>query len=233
MKELAKRFYQQAQALETEQGWTVTLDGKPIRTPAGSFFTAPQAVIEAAAQEWAAQEQVINPTSMPMTKAVNTALERIAPQREVVIDDITSYGSSDLICYRATAPAALVAAEAAAWDPLLAWSQDVLSAPLLPIAGIIHQPQPAQSLANLRKYVSDQSDLGLSALFELTTLSGSLVIALAVTYGHLNEEQAWAASRVDEIFQAKQWGQDAEAEIKDSIKYNMFRSAVKLQSLLA
>ncbi|MEO1119759.1 MAG: ATP12 family protein, partial [Pseudomonadota bacterium] len=75
-----KRFYKLAEIREVDGGWTVCLDGRPIRTPAKAVFKAPQAVAEAAAAEWAAQAEEIAPDAMPVTRAVNSAIDRVAPQ---------------------------------------------------------------------------------------------------------------------------------------------------------
>ena len=227
-----KRFYAQAEAAQVDMGWTVHLDGRPIRTPSAQPFLAPRPVAEAAAAEWAAQGEVIDPQALPVTRAVNTAIDRIAPQREAVIDEIAGYGGTDLICYRAEGPQSLIDAQAAAWDPVLEWGAERFGARLICVQGVMHAAQPPQALSALRGAVAERCDIGLAALYELTAISGSLLLALAVDHAHLNAGAAWAASRVDEEWQIAQWGRDAEAEAVAERRRQDFQAAARLAALL-
>lgn len=228
-----KRFYEKAEAAERDGGWTVALDGRPIRTPAKALFVAPRPVAEAAAAEWAAQGEEIAPDSMPVTRAVNSAIDRVAPQRQAVIDDIAGYGGSDLLCYRAEGPGALVARQCAAWDPIIDWACARLGARLVLAEGIMHAAQPAPTLAALRAEVAAQTDLGLTALSDLTALSGSLLLALGVVHGRLSAEDAWTVSRIDEEWQIEQWGRDEEADAVAARKRSDFLAAARLMALLS
>lgn len=212
--------------------WTVLLDGRPLRTVGGGAFAAPGPVAQAAAEEWAAQGAQVDPATMPITRAINTAIDRIAPARESVIDDIAAYGGSDLVCYRAAGPDDLVARETAAWDPLVEWAADALAAPLSVIVGLTHQRQPILSTAALRRVVAEEEEIGLAALYELTTLSSSLVIALAVRHGRLDVASAWSAARLDEEYQIEKWGRDAEAEVAADANRADFEAAARLALLL-
>lgn len=228
-----KRFYKEARAVTREGGlFAVELDGRPVRAPGGAAFLAPRRVAEAAAAEWDAQVETVAPESMPVTRAVNTALEQIPAQRQAVIDEIAGYGAADLLCYRAAAPAELAEREAAAWDPALDWAAERYGARLLLAEGVMHVDQPAAALERLRAAVAAESDIGLAALSELTALSGSLVLALAVAEGRLDADAAWSASRVDEDFQIEQWGLDAEAAETAGRKRQAFHAAAQLRALL-
>ena len=227
-----KRFYAQAEAAQVDMGWTVHLDGRPIRTPSAQPFLAPRPIAEAAAAEWAAQAEMIDPQALPITRAVNTAIDRIAPQREAVIDDIAGYGGTDLICYRAEGPQSLIDVQAAVWDPVLEWAGERFGARLICVQGVMHSAQPPQALALLRDAVAARSDIGLAALHELTTLSGSLLLALAVDHGQMTPEAAWTASRVDEEWQIAQWGRDAEAAAAAERRREDFQAAARLAALL-
>jgi chaperone required for assembly of F1-ATPase len=149
-----------------------------------------------------------------------------------VIDAITEYGGSDLLCYRADAPAGLAARQAEGWDPWLAWSARALGAPLVAVAGVVHQPQPAPSLAALRAAVAQHDAFGLTALHELVALSGSLVLGLAVARGALDAGAAWELSRLDEAWQAEHWGLDAEAEAASERRREAFVRAAGVFALL-
>ncbi len=208
----AKRFWTEAQVAEVEGGWEVRLDGRPVRTPGKQPLVLPTlALAEAIAAEWDAQEGVIDPLSMPCTRTANSAIEKVAPQKAEVAALLAAYGESDLLCYRAEGPAALIERQAAAWDPLLDWARTVLGAPLVPTAGIVHVAQPADSLSRLAARVAALGPFELAAFHDLVALSGSLVIALAVLDGHAPPEALWDVSRIDEMWQEEQWGTDEEA----------------------
>lgn len=230
-----RRAYATAEAAPANEAgdlFAVFLDGRPLRAPSGALLLAPPAVAQAAAEEWAAQGPQIDPSTMPFTRALNTAVDRIAPEREAVIDEIAAYGGSDLICYRAERPEELVARETAAWDPLVDWAAEALAAPLTVVVGVAPERQPILTIAALRRAVSEECDIGLAALFELTTLSGSLVIALAVRRERLDVASAWAAARIDEEYQVEKWGRDAEADAAAANQAADFEAAARLARLL-
>lgn len=230
---LPKRFYEQAVVSPAEGGlYAVLLDARPLRCPRGSAFAAPRAVAEAAAAEWEAVVELIDPSDMPVTRAVNSAIEQVAPQREAVIEEIAGYGGSDLVCYRAAAPEALAEREAAAWDGVLDWAAERYGARLAVGIGVAPVTQPAHALMALRAAVADECDIGLAALSDLTALSGSLLLALAVAEGRLTPEEGWSASRVDEEWQAEQWGRDAEAAAAAERRKAAFLAAARLAALL-
>ena len=224
-----KRFYKSVDVAELEAGWSVALDGKPIKTPAKRPFTAPtKAMAEAAAAEWDDQEGEIKPAAMPITKAVNTALDRTAPEYDAVADMVAEYGGTDLICYRAEAPAGLIARQVAAWDPLLEWSASHLKARLITAVGVMHMLQPKEGQDALAKIVRQHDPFELTGLYDLVALSGSLIIGLAVASGHMTPAEGWAASRVDHIWQEDQWGVDDEAAAQAAYKAEEFEQAARL-----
>lgn len=232
-KHLPKRFYADATVAPVEGGlYTVMLDARPLRCPGGSPFRAPQPVAEVAATEWSAVAERVDPSAMPMTKAVNSAIEQVAPHRAAVIDEIASYGGSDLLCYRADAPQALADREAAAWDPLLDWAAERFGARLRFGAGVTPIEQTDGALTALRGAVSGRCNLGLTALNALVSLSGSLVLGLATAEARLEPDAAWAASRIDEEWQIEQWGRDAEAEAVAAERQRAFAAAARLSGLL-
>ena len=207
-----KRFWQNASVEPCAGGFTVRLDARPVRTPAKAALVVPSLTMASAiAAEWQAQQGTIKPETMPVTRSANAALDKIAPQFAEVAGLIAAYGASDLLCYRATGPAGLVARQAAAWDPMLAWAAEALAAPLAVTAGVTPITQPAASLARLTAKVHACTPVELAALHDLVMISGSLVLGLAVTHGHADARTIWQLSRIDEDWQIEQWGQDHEA----------------------
>jgi len=207
-----RRFWQNARVEPCDGGFTVRLDARPVRTPAKAALVVPSLTMASAiAAEWQAQQGTIKPETMPVTRSANAALDKIAPQFAEVAGLIAAYGASDLLCYRATGPAGLVARQAAAWDPMLAWAAEALAAPLAVTAGVTPITQPAASLARLTAKVHACTPVELAALHDLVMISGSLVLGLAVTHGHADARTIWQLSRIDEDWQIEQWGQDHEA----------------------
>lgn len=207
-----KRFYEQASAGRHLDGFGVLLDGRAIKTPAKRDMVLPSLTLaEAIAAEWMAQEDEINPATMPMMRLAATAIDRVLPQRDYVIDEIAAYGGSDLLCYRAEYPQALIMRQQAAWDPLLSWCEQRFGVRLKVTSGIVHTPQADAALVVLRDAVAACDDFMLSALHALVVTSGSLILGLAVLHGRMEAKAAFSASQIDEDFQREQWGEDKEA----------------------
>jgi len=229
----AKRFWEQASAIDTGDGFSVELDGKPIRTPGNlAFVTPPRALAEAVAAEWDVQGDDLDPHALPQTRLVNTALEGVPPNRGKMVADIAAYGGSDLLCYRAAHPEALVARQAERGDPLLDWLCDRYSASLMLAEGVMPVAQPATSVTRLGQAVDAHDDFELAALHDLVGIAGSLVLGLAVSGGRLDAVDAFSLSRLDEDWQTEQWGEDADAAAVAARKAEDFAHAARFLSLV-
>lgn len=229
-----RRFWTEVQVVPEEDGFGLRLDGRPLNTPAQAPLRAPTAALaEAIAQEWRAVTDQLRVEGLPFTRAANVAIDRIAPAPEPVVAAIAAFGEADLLCYRAIGPEGLRERQAEGWDPLLVWSAKALGAPLIAVSGVMHQAQPPGSLAALRAAVAAHGAFALTALHELVTLSGSLVLGLAVSRGALAPEAAWDLSRIDERWQAELWGEDAEAAAAVARRRADFMRAAQLLEMLA
>jgi chaperone required for assembly of F1-ATPase len=183
-----------------------------MRTPAGAPFVLPnEKMAEAVAEEWRSQGDTIRPETMLLTKLANTAIDRVRPNREVAIAQILGFARSDLLCYRAEAPGALVSRQAATWDPLLDWARERYGGKLKTASGIGFIEQPREALAALERALAGYDDFALAGLTAAATLLSSAVLALALAEGRLGADDAFAAAQLDEIYQAERWGQDPEA----------------------
>lgn len=228
-----KRFWKQTTAEGCDGGFTVHLDGRGVKTPAKTAFVLPtRALAEACAAEWEAQEEKIDPTVMPFTRMCNSALDKVTLQRAEVADMLAAYGDSDLTCYRADSPEPLVQRQAEAWDPLLDWVEERYGVRLEPRQGIMHAAQDPSALERLAAEVHGFEPFRLAAFHDLVSLSGSLVIALAVTERFVSPEEAWAKSRIDETWQSEQWGDDEEAAEHAALKEQAFAHAALFFRLL-
>lgn len=230
---LRKRFYANAAARGVDGVFSIELDGRPIKTPARATLSVPtQALGNAIADEWNDQETHINPESMLVTKLANTALDRVAPRRDEIIDEIVSFGASDLLCYRAEDPESLVAKQVEEWDPLLEWLAERYRARLELAAGVIFKEQPSDALGRLRDVVARLSDFELAGLHQAVSISGSLVLGLALADGHVDADRAHDLAHLDEIWQAERWGWDEEALARLDGRREMVRATARYLGLL-
>lgn len=220
-----KRFYRQATAdRDAATGaWRVLLDGKPVRTPAKSVLAAPgRALAEAIAAEWAAQDKLVRPETMPLTQLLNTALDRVPGRRAEIVAEIAAYAETDLVLHRAESEPLLAARQAAAWDPVLDWLAERHGARLRPTRGLSVAAQPEAALDRIAAAVSARDDLALAALHLATGALGSVVLALALMDGRLDVEAAFAAGFLEDLAQLERWGRDAEAVRRlDAIKADL------------
>ena len=228
----AKRFWTKASAEPCDGGFTVRLDDKPVRTPLKHPLILPTLpMAEAIVAEWDAQSGKIDPASMPSTRFANSAIDKVRPQLAEVVAIIAAYGATDLLCYRAIGPADLVARQSAAWDPLLAWVADAAEAPLNVTIGVVPIDQPGPSLAALGARVSGLTPFQIAAFHDLVAISGSLVLALAIASRHIDAETAWSLSRIDEDWQAEQWGDDEDALAVAALRKGAFLQADRFLAL--
>jgi chaperone required for assembly of F1-ATPase len=225
-----KRFYKKAEAGE---GGAILLDGRPVRTPGRAPLALPtEALAEAVADEWNMQGDTIDPRAMPLTGLANAAIDRVAPDAQAFADGLAAYGESDLLCYRAEGPESLAARQSEIWDPILAWAQQRYDLVLELAMGVIHMPQPPETIARLRAAVASRDPFRLAGLSPLVTISGSLIVALALAEGAISLDAAWAAATLDEQWQAGQWGEDAEAAAALANRRRDFAAAARFLALL-
>lgn len=231
---LRKRFYERASASDAtgEGGFAVLLDGKPVRTPGRRHLTAPsRALAQAIADEWNAQEDVIDPARMPLTRLANAVIDAVADRATPVADEIAKYLDSDLLFYRADAPEGLVAREAEMWDPVLSWAREDLGARFIQVQGVMHAAQPKEAVAAARAAIP--ADIWrLGAVSVVTTLTGSALLALALAHRAIDTERAWAAAHVDEDWEMAQWGEDALALERRAYRRAEMQAAATVLQLL-
>jgi chaperone required for assembly of F1-ATPase len=228
-----KRFYRDVMVEKDGAGAMLKLDGKPVRTPGKALLALPtHALAEAVAEEWRAQQDRIDPRTMPLTRLANSVIDGVKGREAAVIDDILAHAGSDLLCYRAQGPRGLVESQAKHWDPVLAWARETLGAPLMLAEGVMHVTQPDGSLARLEERLAGRDAFGLAALHVMTQLSGSALLAVAVALGRLTPEEAWQAAHVDEDFQVGQWGEDAEAAERRKRRWADFAAAARMLRLV-
>lgn len=227
-----RRFWQAAEVVPADRDYAIVLDGRAVKTPAKAPLVLPtRTLAERIAREWQSQGDAIDPATMPFTRSANAAIDKVGPQFEAVAEMIAAYGETDLLCYRAEAPEALAERQRAAWDPLLSWAESRFGAPLRVTCGVVPAAQPPASIEALAARTRAMTAFELTAFHDLVTLSGSLVIALAVVEGQDAPDALWQRSRIDEEWQRQQWGPDAEAEANAEARREAFFHAAEFHSV--
>ncbi len=230
-KPLPKRFYKDVTVEELDDGaFTIRLDGKTLRTPAKHALSVPtKALAVLMRDEWDLQAEVIDPATMPVSRHINTAIDGIANDPQAVFEDILRFSSTDLLCYRAGEPEALVERQSEQWDQVIDWAANTLGARFILIEGVMHQEQPRDAVAafavTLRKY---DTPIELAALHTMTTLTGSALLALALAEGEKSLEEVWALAHLDEDWTAEQWGEDEEAQQRRAVRFIDMRAAARV-----
>ena len=227
--ELPKRFYKDASVEERGGRFRIVLDGRGVKTPKKRDLELPtRALAQAIADEWAAQGERIDPATMPLTRIANSAIDAVADHMAEVAADIQAFAGNDLICYRAEGPAALIERQNAAWNPILIWAGEALGADFLVGEGVIPIEQPSRAVAAVGDALKGADPFQLTCLHVMTTLTGSALLALAHARGRLTLDEAWAAAHVDEVWQAEQWGWDAEAQARERYRKQEFSAASRM-----
>lgn len=227
---LPKRFYETVSLDRDGDDYLVKLDGRGIRTPARAVLAVPsQGVAEAIAAEWQRQRDVIDPATMPVTRLANTVIDGVRTQPTLTIDDLCRYAETDLLAYRADEPERLALRQSERWDPILHWVRERLGIPFATGTGVMFVSQTPETVAALQAAVRAESDpFRLAALHQTTTLTGSLVLALALSEGRVTPDELWSLAHVDEDWNIELWGEDAEAQARRSNRFEDLRAAALL-----
>ena len=224
-----RRFYSHV-AVTEDLG--IALDGRVVKTPMKAALRLPtQSLANAVAAEWAAQGEKIDPATMLFTKLANTAIDRVRPLRENIEAEILDYAGSDLVCYRAAEPQALILRHAAAWDPIVDWARTALDAPFIVTTGIVHTPQTEAALKGFASALGALSDFELAAYYTIMTLTGSALIAMMLARDAIAPQTAWAAAHADEDYQIEQWGGDEEAAARRALRLTEFSACCRFMAL--
>ena len=221
-----KRFYKAVSVVRQEGDYSVRLDERPIKSPSKKLLVVPtEACAEAIAAEWRAQGEQIDVETMPLLRLANTALDRVYGREAAIVAEMEEYAGSDLLCYYAEGPEGLLERQVRAWSPVLKWAEGALGARFNVTAGIVHVAQDEAALGAIRQAVEGQNAHVLAALYNMMTLTGSIVLALAVGHGAVAREKAWSVAHVDEDWQIEQWGRDDLAEQRRAARHSDFCAA--------
>lgn len=227
-----KRFYKEAKPAAIQGGWQVQLDGRGVKTAGGNAQVVPsEALASALAAEWAAQEETVVPASFVLRDMADYALDVVAPDPATLRASLVRYAETDTLCYRADPGEALYRRQMERWEPLLAAAEARHAVQFARVSGIMHQPQPPETLAQVAAHLAGLDPFALAALNTLTSLAASLVIGLAALEPGSDAEALWIAAELEEEWQAEQWGRDAEAEERRVRRAAAFADAVRFAAL--
>ena len=212
---MIRRFYKDVTLGEQPGGFQVMLDGRGVKTVGGAPQIAPTEALGAAlAAEWARQGAEIDPASLPLRDMADYAIDVVAPAPDAIADGLIAYAETDTLCYRADPDEPLYARQTAVWEPLLTAFETAHGITFTRVSGVLHRPQPPQSLAVLRARLGTLDPFALAGVEAMTKLAASLVTALAALDARGEEEPLalWQAVCLEEEWQAELWGRDGEAE---------------------
>lgn len=222
-----KRFYTQVAVVPDGEGFAVRLDGRPIRTPARAPLVLPtRALADRVAAEWDSQQDEVRPQTMAMTGLANATLDLMATRRGEIVADVAGYAATDLLCYRAQAPAELRARQDSGWQPLLDWAAAHLGLRFVVTAGIVPVEQEPGLVEAARLHLDTYDDFTMVGASKLTHGTGSVVLAMAVVEGRITADEAFALSQIDELWQESLWGADDEAmEFRRALRQDLLDAA--------
>ncbi len=227
-----KRIYEVAEAIAEDDGFAIQLDRRSVRTPARNLLIVPtRDLADAIVDEWMAQGEHVDQQSMPMTRFANTAIDNVRGREDEIVDEITAFAGNDLLCYRGETPDSLVKVQAEAWDPVLEWAKGTFDAHFVLAVGVIHVPQKDATVEAMRAAIAAYDPFCLTGLHNMTTLSGSAILGLAVAHGFLEHDEAWTRAHVDEDWQISRWGADVEAQERRAYRGGEFHSAYRFLTL--
>ena len=228
-----KRFWTEVGVGREGSGWTIALDGHPVRTPARAPLVVPsETLADAIAEEWRAVDGEIDPHAMPLTGLANAAIDRIAPERQAFAGGLGQYAEADLASYRSEWPPDLVSRQEQSWDELLAWARRRYDVDFSTTTGLMHIPQPQATVERLAHAVAELDSFRLAGLSPLVTTGGSLIAGLAVLERAIPPEAAWQAVSIDDRWQLEQWGEDAEARAALDNRRRDFMAGARFLELL-
>ena len=214
-----KRFWKNVHVVSSETGYFIKLDDKILKTPAKRQMMLPtEALAKKVASEWDEQVEEIDPTTMPFTKSANAVLDKVSEQYEEVSSLLSEYGETDLLYYRADSPPELQKRQKTGWDPIVNWAENTFKVQINCGTGIVYIPQNEKLFLETRRKINNLSIFELTALYDMVSITGSLILGLAIISGRLSAEEAYQLSRIDEQWQLEQWGEDEEAQVASNLK---------------
>lgn len=222
-----KRFYKDVSVQPTKGGYRVLLDGRPIKTQMGRQQVVPtETLADALAAEWAEQGEEIDPRKFLFRDHADFAIDIVGENRDETIAKLLAFAETDTLCYRADPDEPLYRRQKEDWEPLLCHLEDKHGVAFQRISGVMHRPQPPETIATLKDHLEQLDDFALAGMTALASLSASLAIALLADDEAVNDPMLlWRDANLEEEWQADQWGREEEAEERRRKKGDEFSAA--------
>jgi len=228
-----RRFYDKVDVAAGEEGWSVRLDGRPVKTPAKRPLVLPsEAMARGVAEEWAAQAEEVRPETMPLGRLATSAIDLMPERRGDVIEEVMAIARADMLCYRALSPAELARRQRARWQPWLAWAEEALAAAFTTTDSLAPVEQPPGTLNRLRQAVAALGDWRLLGVHAATRLTGSALLALAIERGRLGADEAVDLALLEERYEIELWGLEEEQAERHRILEQDLAAACRFLRLL-
>lgn len=229
-----ERFYTRVRIVAQDEGFSVFLDDQTLCTPLGrTLIVKSRPLAEAIAAEWQMQGKRIRPATMTLTQLTNTAIDRMSTLKQEGLGTLLALADTDLVCYRAKTPQALVQFQQTQWQPLIDGMAQRYGIHLMTTDGVMPIRHPIRVFSRLHAIVSKMDSLHLVALHRAATLCSSLVIAFALIDSRIGAAMAFSATQLDSLFQGKKWGIDAATAARHSIIYCELQNLTHFISLIS
>ena len=203
-----KRFYKLVSSKKTNDGHVIQLDGKSIKTPLGQdMCAATKSLADAIILEWAGQEEKVKPETMPLTQILTTSLDKIR-DREAITESCMRYLDTDLVCYWTKEPEELAKLQKENWGSWVKWFDSHFEVPLYTTKNIDAIKQDEEAHKRVWNYIESLDDSYFTILHIMTSLSGSLVLALAFSEGDISPQELFEASYLEELYRGKLYNED-------------------------
>ncbi len=227
-----KRFYKAVTVAVEGGGFRVMLDGRPLRTVGGRAQIVPSAPLaEALAAEWSGQGETLDPAAFVLRDLADYAIDVVCPGKAAVVDELMPYAETDTLCYRAEPDEALGIRQRTVWEPVLTAAEERWQVRFVRVAGIMHRPQPPETLARLREDLGGRDGFTLAAVKNTASLAASLLLGLLAVEPGADIDALWDAANLEEDWQADLWGKDEEALARRSRRHAAFAAAAQFAVL--
>jgi chaperone required for assembly of F1-ATPase len=205
---MMKRFYTLVSTRKTDDGYVLQLDGKTVKTPSGQEIAAPtQALADAIVLEWAAQEEKVKPDTMPLTQILTTAIDKIR-DREAITESVMRYLDTDMVCYWAKEPEEIAKRQKEVWGRWIKWFEEHYEVPLYTTKKIDAIKQDPEAHKRAWNYIESLDAYYFTVLHIMTSLSGSLVMALALSEGDITVDELFQASYLEELYRGELYNEE-------------------------
>lgn len=211
MSNAMKKFYTLVSTSATpDGGFSIQLDGKPVKTLAQTPLVSPnENLANLIVAEWSEQGETIDPETMPVTQILTTCLDRVSKERDAMHDQVMAYLDTDLICYFHDDDTLDIHTwQQKAWTPWHDWFEKSFGQRLEITSGLLALKQNDDLRMKIAQEIAEYDDLTFTVFQLITSLSGSIVLALAFMREAITTEDIFKAAFVEELYRAELYNEE-------------------------